>query len=114
MFDLISKVLLYMQDEVFHWKQAVTIDGNDFTSWDDKITTFPGLYYFSYILRRMVPCASGSAVGNEIMDYRSHSALLGGVLYGLLEATRRKVSLSGANICHLFDVMVMVMKKEDA
>lgn len=34
-------------DEIFHVPQALLICNGDFQTWDPKITTFPGLYYFS-------------------------------------------------------------------
>ncbi|OQV16500.1 Dol-P-Glc:Glc(2)Man(9)GlcNAc(2)-PP-Dol alpha-1,2-glucosyltransferase [Hypsibius exemplaris] len=48
-FTLISSDLIpgpYM-DEIFHIKQARTYCGGNFTEWDPKLTTLPGLYFVS-------------------------------------------------------------------
>jgi alpha-1,2-glucosyltransferase len=36
------------QDEIFHIPQAQQYCQNNFNHWDNKITTFPGIYYTSY------------------------------------------------------------------
>ena len=41
-------------DEVFHVPQAKAYCDGNFSHWDDKITTLPGLYYVSYIIFRYV------------------------------------------------------------
>lgn len=35
-------------DEIFHVPQAQHYCKNDFRTWDSKITTLPGTYFFSY------------------------------------------------------------------
>ena len=46
--DLVNKTVVepYM-DEIFHIPQAQRYCDGNFTQWDDKITTLPGLYLFS-------------------------------------------------------------------
>jgi hypothetical protein len=39
-----------MQDEIFHIPQAQHYCRGEFSSWDPKITTFPGLYLYSSAL----------------------------------------------------------------
>ncbi|EFC45755.1 alpha-2-glucosyltransferase [Naegleria gruberi] len=40
-------------DEIFHIPQAIKFVQNRFTEWDDKITTLPGLYLFSYVYEHL-------------------------------------------------------------
>jgi len=42
--------LIYDQDEFFHIRQAKVYCAGNFTQWDPKITTPPGLYILSYLL----------------------------------------------------------------
>jgi len=58
-------VLTWLQDEVFHIPQAQKYCEGDFRSWDPKLTTPPGLYSFSLLLKVV---AFGSC---EVPDLRS-------------------------------------------
>lgn len=52
-------------DEIFHVPQALLICNGDFQTWDPKITTFPGLYYFSCSLSsilKSVEIVTGSTI----------------------------------------------------
>ncbi|KAF0982571.1 hypothetical protein FDP41_011501 [Naegleria fowleri] len=40
-------------DEIFHIPQAMKYVQNKFSEWDDKITTLPGLYLFSYLIEHV-------------------------------------------------------------
>ena len=45
--------VLWVQDEIFHVPQAQKYCQGDWVSWDEKITTFPGVYIVSAILFRI-------------------------------------------------------------
>lgn len=51
-------------DEIFHIPQALLVCSGDYVSWDSKITTFPGLYYITCFIHRVlasVQCAPALA-----------------------------------------------------
>ena len=64
-------------DEIFHIPQARRYCDGNFTEWDSKITTLPGLYVFSFGLLDPVFKAS-SALGLNIVpeEARHHPTLL--------------------------------------
>ena len=45
-------------DEFFHVRQLEKYLNGDFASWDPKITTLPGLYFFSYAIFKIFPLHS--------------------------------------------------------
>lgn len=45
-----SQLISTLQDEYFHIRQAKVYCAGNFTQWDPKITTPPGLYLLSYLL----------------------------------------------------------------
>jgi len=49
LYILYDDVIPYM-DEIFHIPQAKEYCNGNFSYWNDKITTFPGLYYISVII----------------------------------------------------------------
>ena len=42
-------------DEQFHYRQFSYYNQGKFTTWDEKITTPPGLYYIQYLLSKILP-----------------------------------------------------------
>ena len=65
--DLVSqRVAEPYMDEIFHIPQARRYCDGNFTEWDSKITTLPGLYVFSFGLLDPVFKAS-SALGLNIV-----------------------------------------------
>ena len=42
-------------DEIFHLRQLEVYLANDFWTWDEKITTLPGLYMFFYVFLSLFP-----------------------------------------------------------
>lgn len=51
--DVSTEVDYQFIDEVFHFPQFETINSGDFTTWDPKITTPPGLYYLSALYSKI-------------------------------------------------------------
>jgi len=72
--DMVTKVVPepYM-DEIFHIPQAQRYCSGNFTNWDPKITTLPGLYLFSVGLLEPVHKVS-SALGLQITKEQLCSA----------------------------------------
>ena len=52
LYILYDEVIPYM-DEIFHVPQAQEYCNGNFSNWNDKITTFPGLYYISYMIDKI-------------------------------------------------------------
>lgn len=60
-------IQLFSQDEVFHVPQAQKYCDGDFSAWDDKITTPPGLYVVTYLLKPILGCdTSGTRATNLV------------------------------------------------
>jgi alpha-1,2-glucosyltransferase len=62
-----SSHLLCVQDEVFHIPQAQKYCNNDFANWDPKITTPPGLYVITYILKPIFGCDVGGTRATNVV-----------------------------------------------
>ena len=50
-FSILSS--LNVKDEIFHVEQAKVVCSHDYSTWNPKITTLPGLYYISYIVHTL-------------------------------------------------------------
>ncbi|EMG50458.1 DIE2 Dol-P-Glc:Glc(2)Man(9)GlcNAc(2)-PP-Dol alpha-1 [Candida maltosa Xu316] len=66
-------------DEFFHLRQCQTYCDYNFTHWDDKITTPPGLYIIGFIYSKIIELITGNAVCMNANVLRSVN-LLGGLL----------------------------------
>eukprot|EP01038_Epipyxis_sp_PR26KG_P016537 gene16537-22575_t len=51
-------------DEEFHTRQTSYYCNGNFSTWDAKITTFPGLYYVTYFIN----CIVNTLLGNSSCD----------------------------------------------
>jgi DIE2/ALG10 family. len=82
-------------DEIFHVRQAQTYWAHNWTQWDPKITTPPGLYLWSYALCAVLLLLRGSPKEISTADLRTTNVaamtvLLPWRLQTLLDFLRRK------------------------
>lgn len=75
--DLVSqRVAEPYMDEIFHIPQARRYCAGNFTEWDSKITTLPGLYVFSFgVLDPLFKVSSALGL-NIVTEDSSHEATL--------------------------------------
>lgn len=94
-------------DEVFHVGQAQAYWANNWTHWDPKITTPPGLYVWSYVLCGAVLLLRGSPTNVGVDELRATNLAASGLvlpwrLQTLLDLLRkeRNIRQSGAWVSH--------------
>jgi alpha-1,2-glucosyltransferase len=92
-------------DEVFHVRQAQTYWAHNWTQWDPKITTPPGLYMWSYILCASLLLLRGSPRDVGPIELRATNLFAAGLvlpwrLQALLDLLRKEKNTrpSGASI----------------
>ncbi|CAG9322798.1 unnamed protein product [Blepharisma stoltei] len=72
-------------DEIFHIKQLGTYLNWDFATWDDKITTLPGLYIASWIILQVFPIHKFLGL---VFASRLINALFGSLCWYLLRSLK--------------------------
>ena len=85
----------YFKDEIFHIPQVQKYCAGDFTYWDKKITTFPGLYLVSLVFHGLLSFSSkkifGVAPSCSIFVLRLFNTCMAGMFPLLCNSCRRKV-----------------------
>lgn len=85
-YDVARSVTEPYVDEIFHFPQTVRYCQGDFTYWDDKITTPPGLYILGYVYSKLLAFIPSSYL-SEYLAPCSLNALrslnFGGVVLGI-------------------------------
>lgn len=89
---------VYM-DEIYHIPQAQSYCNHNFTYWDDKITTFPGLYLQSYGMKTVANAIIFHITNQSISEYisctptflRLCNAVTSFLLYCVLKRCRHKL-----------------------
>ena len=76
-------------DEIFHIPQAEHFCRGDFDYWDPKITTFPGLYYISYVFYKVLSLAKPITCTPVVL--RAVNVILSYGLLFILKECRSKV-----------------------
>lgn len=87
--DVSLRVNYLFIDENFHYPQLKTILSGDYTSWDSKITTPPGLYYLTALYAKL------SNVQVNLANMRMFNYLGGLFLATLLISIRRNMKNPG-------------------
>lgn len=82
-------------DEIFHIPQAQQYCLGNFEHWDPKITTFPGLYYVSYLLYCVFAAVKPITCMPSVL--RSVNVLLSYGLLFILKQCRSKVTGSDSD-----------------
>eukprot|EP00919_Chromeraceae_sp_WS-2016_P047102 GHVR01111682.1.p1 GENE.GHVR01111682.1~~GHVR01111682.1.p1 ORF type:complete len:329 (-),score=-31.56 GHVR01111682.1:74-1060(-) len=86
-------------DEEFHYRQFLYFDQNDFTTWDPKITTPPGLYYIQKVL--------SGVFGSSLATLRTINALLFGNLLAVFVLKIYEFQDNGINnISRTFNLII--------
>lgn len=86
-----QEVDIYM-DELFHVKQAQRYCSNDFFTWDPKLTTFPGLYLYSYAFVKFLSVFSSNAsVECSLYTLRLVNTIICPLFYIILKRCRLQI-----------------------
>lgn len=98
------KILLHWQDELFHIPQAQHYCNDQFHMWNQGITTYPGLYWFSFAVARamrlLVPSAHEHVCSAAML--RSMNVLLSSALPILAYRCRKLVRIVQLSYIYLF------------
>ncbi|XP_041968530.1 putative Dol-P-Glc:Glc(2)Man(9)GlcNAc(2)-PP-Dol alpha-1,2-glucosyltransferase [Aricia agestis] len=103
-FDKIYETILIVVDELFHIPQGLTYCNGNFSHWDPKITTLPGLYLLSAPIGMYLECNSYNLRFVNLIASCLNLAIFSSILkfiYGNNTESQFKIVLQAVNLAIL-------------